>query len=67
MSLHNWFLDSMGIKRAIYKSDQEPALRALLNALKVEWKGELIPEAAPKGDKDSNGRAESARKCMKPW
>ena len=56
-------LNSMGIKRAVYKSDQEPAIRAILEALQREWKeGELVPESSPKGDKDSNGMAETSVK-----
>ena len=51
-------LDNMGIKRALYKSDQEYSIRALLDAVKVQWKGELVPEVSPKGDKNSNGAAE---------
>ena len=35
---------------------------ALIAAIKVQWKGELIPETAPRGDKNSNGSAESAVK-----
>ena len=55
-------LDAMGIKRTIYKSDQEPSIRSLLSTLQVEWKGELVPESSPKGDKDSNGSAGNAVK-----
>ena len=55
-------LNSMGLKRAVYKTDQEASIMALMAAVKVQWKGELIPETAPRGDKDSNGSAESAMK-----
>ena len=55
-------LDGLGIKRATYKSDQEPALASLMAAIKVHWKGELVPELAPRGDKNSNGAAENAVK-----
>ena len=55
-------LKCMGLKRIVYKSDQEPAIRAILNALRTQWHGELIPEAFPVGDKNSNGDAEAAVK-----
>ena len=55
-------LNLLGIKRATFKSDQEPSIRALFNALQVQWQGELVPETAPKGDKDRNGSAEVAVK-----
>ena len=45
---------------AQFKSDQEPAIKSLINALKLEWDGELVPESSPVGDKDGNGSAESA-------
>ena len=55
-------LEDMGLKRAVHKSDQEPAIISLYDALRVEWEGELVPELAPLGDSDSNGAAESAVK-----
>ena len=55
-------LDSMGVRKAVYKTDQEPAILSLLDMVRVQWTGELIPEHAPKGDKDSNGSAEAAVK-----
>ena len=39
-----WDLDTMGLKKAVYRSDQEPAIRALMRAVNVAWHGELIPE-----------------------
>ena len=50
----------MGLKRAVHKSDQEVAIAALFDAVRVEWEGELVPETAPLGDSDSNGAAEAA-------
>ena len=43
----------MGIKRAVYQSDQDPSIKALLAAVNVEWKGGLVPEVAPNGDEDN--------------
>ena len=40
-------LDELGIHRASYRTDQEPAIIALLNAVKISWKGELVPEESP--------------------
>ena len=42
-------LDDMGLKKVIYKSDKEHPITALLNALRVEWTGELVPETAALG------------------
>ena len=53
-------LEAMGIKRAVHKTDQEPAIVALWAAIRAEWDGELVPETSPIGDSDSNGAAESA-------
>ena len=53
-------LGDMGVKRAVYKTDQEPAITSFAEALQVEWGGELVPENSPIGDHDSNGAAESA-------
>ena len=44
-------LDRLGYKRVNGKSDQEGALRAVCNAVKVMWKGEWVPELAPRGEK----------------
>ena len=53
-------LDRLGYKKVNGKSDQEPALLAVCNAVKVLWKGEWIPERAPIGEKASNGEVERA-------
>ena len=55
-------LDSMGIKRAAYRTDQEKSIIALFEAVAREWSGELVPEEALVGDKDSNALAEAAVK-----
>ena len=53
-------LDMTGYKRVILKSDQEPSIVALVNAVKHGWHGEIIPEASPKGESKSNGEVERA-------
>ena len=55
-------LESMGLKRAAYRTDQEPSIVSLFRAAAAEWSGELVPEEAPKGDSDSNAVAETAVK-----
>eukprot|EP00973_Karenia_brevis_P094438 12422478-Karenia_brevis.AAC.1 len=56
--LREW-LDETGYKRVIVKSDQEPAIRAVVSAVKNAWPNDLIPEAAPKESHErSNGEAE---------
>ena len=39
-------LDFMGYKRVIPKSDQEPSIVALCDAVKNRWHGEIVPEAS---------------------
>ena len=53
-------LDFMGYKRVILKSDQEPSIVALCDAVKNGWHGEVVPEASPKGESKSNGEVERA-------
>ena len=53
-------LTIMGYKRVILKSDQEPAIKALVAKAAAEWTGEAIPEISPKGESTSNGEIERA-------
>ena len=53
-------LDFMEYKRVILKSDQEPSIVALCDAVKNGWHGEVVPEASPKGESKSNGEVERA-------
>ena len=53
-------LDRLGYKRVNGKSDQEPAILAVCNAVKAMWKGEWVPERAPRGESKSNGEVERA-------
>ena len=52
------FLNRLGYKKAILKSDQEPAIVALGRAVKNQWGGELLLEYSPKGESQSNGEIE---------
>ena len=40
--------DFMVYKRVILKSDQEPSIVALCDAVKNDWHGEVVPEASPR-------------------
>ena len=52
-------LDLLGHKRIILKSDQEPALVALLDEVKPRWGGDIIPERSIVQDSQGNGMIES--------
>ena len=39
-------LDALGIRRAVYRTDQERSVMALMDAVKIVWSGELVPEEA---------------------
>ena len=57
-------IESLGIKRFIFKSDQEPAILALKERI-IEALGkkyEVIPEESPVGDHQANGEIEN---CIK--
>ena len=51
----------MGYRRVILKSDQEPSIVALSDAVKNGWYGEIVPEAFPKGEREQEQR--SGRTC----
>ena len=50
----------MVYKRIVLKSDQEPSIIALCDAVKNGWHGEIVPEASPKSESKSNGEVECA-------
>ena len=53
------WLDETGYKRVTIRSDQEPTIKAVVNAAKAGWHGKLIPDSAPKENHEkSNGAAE---------
>jgi hypothetical protein len=53
-------IEATGYKRVIVKSDQEPAIIALVNSVKNAFKGDLLVEHSPKGESQSNGEIEIA-------
>ena len=56
--LREW-IEETGYRRIIVKSDQEPAIKAVVQSVKNSWSGELIMEQAPKESHEkSNGLAE---------
>ena len=56
------WIDSLGYKRAVIKSDQEPAIVAFRNEVHKNARTELVPEWSPVKDSQSNGAAENAVK-----
>ena len=52
--------DSTGYKRVILKSDQEPSIVAICDAVKNGCNCEIVPETSPKGESKSNGEVERA-------
>ena len=54
-------LNETGYRRVMLKSDQEPAIRALCDAVKNGFRGEVVPEKAPKENHEKSiGEAENA-------
>ena len=53
-------VDFMVYRRVILKSDQEPSIVALCDAVKNGWHGDTVPEASPKGESKRNGEVERA-------
>ena len=51
-------LNDMGFKRIIFKTDQEPAAKALQRRVKETWSGEVVVQNSPVGSSQSNGLAE---------
>ena len=54
------FMKACGCGRAILKSDGEPSIVALQEAVKSVSMSDTILENSPKGDSQSNGAAENA-------
>jgi hypothetical protein len=50
----------LGYLRVILKSDGEPSVMALKEAVRVESECEVVPEESPVGEHQSNGGAEAA-------
>ena len=57
-------IESLGVKRFIFKTDQEPSIMALKDRI-IETLGtkvEILPEESPVGDHQANGEIENAIK-----
>ncbi len=48
-------MEQLGHKKAILKSDNEPAILVLKEAARREFDVEIVPEEAPVGDLQANG------------
>ena len=53
-------LDFMRYKRVVVKSDHEPSIVALCDAVKNGEHGKIVPEASVKGESQSNGEVQRA-------
>ena len=51
-------LDNKGYKEVVMKSDQEPALKVLIETIKATWNGDGPLENSPVGESESNGAVE---------
>ena len=58
-SIAQW-IDSLGYMRILIKSDKEPSIVAVQEAVKLESSAEMVPENTPAGESQSNGNIESA-------
>jgi hypothetical protein len=56
------FVEQLGYNKIIMKSDSEPAILALKEAVRRETSVEVVVEESPVGDHQANGVAENAVK-----
>lgn len=54
------YLNRLGYKRVIFRSDNEAALLSLIERIRTAWHGEVVPETSEVEDPQSNGAAEAA-------
>ena len=54
------YVERLGYRRVVFRSDNEPALLAFLDKLRENLSGEVVVEGSPVGDPQSNGAAEMA-------
>ena len=57
-------LSLLGYKKIIMKTDQESSLVALMEKVKSEWSGEMIPERSAVQDSQGNGMTDSGVRTM---
>ena len=58
-------IKNLGYRKIIFKSDQEPAILALKDEVKRMLNQDVIMEASPVGESQSNGRIENAVRRVK--
>ena len=58
-------IKNLGYKKVIFKSDQEPAILALKEEVRRMLSQDVIMEASPVGESQSNGREENAVRRVK--
>ena len=58
------WIDALGYKRVVIKSDQEHSIVNVQEELRKECVTEMVPENSPKGESQSNGLIENAVKSL---
>ena len=58
-------IKNFGYRKIIFKSDQEPAILALKDEVRRALDQDVIMEASPVGESQSNGRVENAVRRVK--
>ena len=58
-------LDTLGYRRVVFRSGNEPSILSLLRAVKLAWTGEPVQETSAEGDPQSNCAAESSVHVVK--
>ena len=58
-------LDDVGHRAIILKSNQEPAIKSLVAAVKTRWNGSMVVEEAPAYTPQANGAAERSVRTLR--
>ena len=58
-------LDTLGYRRVVFRSGNEPSILSLLRAVKLAWTGEPVQETSAEGDPQSNCAAENSVHVVK--
>ena len=62
------YLDTWGLREVLLKADNEPAIQALVDAVRVRWGERTTVEKSPKYSHQSNGAVENAvRSAGETW